>query len=236
MQKFIKWLRSLGWLGNLLGYLIFIATTNWVLVMSAIVGIWLGVSQWGVRFVHNANVQTVVIVFLVTLWTIIGLLVLRDRRKPIITQPYQDYRYGLTYEGCVPLYFPQKEELLQFGLQLRNYSSGPLRSQLENFQILIDDRILPYDKSTPLTTIMPRGGFRIFRTPPFKRSSLKDFFGQRKIGRADFSILYGDPEQPPIRRLKMTLELILEFKEDGSSLAYADNILEESDKPIGDQL
>ena len=46
----------------------------------------------------------------------------------------------------------------------------------------------------------------------------------------DFSIAYGHPDEQPARRLKMTLEVTLDFTRPGQ-LGIADKIIAESDEP-----
>jgi hypothetical protein len=79
------------------------------------------------RFIQKPEVQFGAMVFLFLLWTWIGLTVLFDRKGPRTTTPHHDYRYGLTFEGIAPFYQPQAAGgSLGFGVQLRNFSSGPL--------------------------------------------------------------------------------------------------------------
>ena len=141
--------------------------------------------------------------------------------------------YGLTWEGLVPIFNPKGEEPLQFGIQLRNFSSGPIRYHIEKFQVLIGDRTSPIGKPVRPTNFLPRGGARLYRTQAFKRESLKEFFGKKTTGTVEFSIAYGHPDMPPVRRLKMTLEINLEFSLNGEPpLGFSDGIIEESDEPI----
>lgn len=231
MDKF-KGLKGLGPIGRTIATIITVLTTNWGIVVSVGLGLVAAAINGFYRIASDPHVQVGIGTFVAALWTYIGFIVIVDRRKPRIMRPVQDYSYGLTFEGCNANYAPQSEDALQFGLLLRNYSSGPLRYHIEKFQVLIGDRTTPIGKPQRATNFMPRGGGRIYKAAPFKKDSLKEFFGKKTMGRADFIIAYGHPEQPPVRRLKMTLELALEFKEDGSQLGFADCIIEESDEPI----
>jgi hypothetical protein len=210
MSKF-PWLRSSGGIGTFITNTIVLLTTNWTLVVSAALAIFAALVGWAYDIASNPRVQVGVGTFVASLWTCIGLVVLADRRKPRIMRAFQDYQYALTFEGLAPFYEPKNEEALQFGIQFRNFSNGPLRFHIEKFQVLIGDRISPIGKPPPATNFMPRGGGRMYKTQGFKRDSLREFFGKKTTGTADFIIAYGHPEQPPVRRLKMTLELILEF-------------------------
>jgi len=232
MQSIVKFLRGLGSFGASLANALVFLTTSWVLVMSALGSLWIGLSDWGVNFIHNPNVQAVATVFLVVLWSAIGILVLIDRQRPRITRPYQDFQYGLTFEGLVPVYESNNEEsALQFGIQLRNFSSGPLRYTIEHFDVRIGTRSLPKLKKGTLTAYMPRGAGRVSSNIPFKKDDIKEFMGKRVTGTVEFAVSYGHPEHSPVRQLKMLLDLFLFFNESGP-LGFNAAIAEEKDEPF----
>jgi len=232
MQPIIKFLRGLGSFGAFLANALVFLTTSWVLVMSALGSLWIGLSDWGVNFIHNPNVQAVVIVFLVVLWSAIGILVLIDRQRPRIVRSYQDYQYGLTYEGLVPIFEKDNEDgALQFVLQLRNYSMGPIRYSIEHFDVRIGSRALPEWRVEGKTVYMPRGAARSSGAIPFRKDDIKEFYEKRVNGTAKFSVSYGHPETQPVRRSKITLELIIVFNTN-MPLGFMPNILEEIDEPF----
>src|SRR6266851_4409190 len=103
MQSILKWLRGFGPVGGSAADALAFLTNNWVLTMSTIIALWAAFTEWAVAFVQNPKVQTAALVFLFVLWTSVGITVLIDRRKPRVIKPDHDYRYGLTFEGLMPL-------------------------------------------------------------------------------------------------------------------------------------
>jgi hypothetical protein len=69
---------------------------------------------------------------------------------------------------------------------------------------------------------------------------MAEFYGKGEIkGTADLSVTYGPPDGPPIRRLKIGIEMTMIFPDRGNvdaakgvALAYSDNILLEEDEPL----
>jgi hypothetical protein len=230
MSKF-PWLRSSGGIGTFITNTIVLLTTNWTLVVSAALAIFVALVGWAYDIASNPHVQVGVGTFVAALWTCIGLVVLADRRKPRIIRAYQDYQYGLTFEGLLPIYDSSRDEgALQFGCQLRNYSSGPLRITMEQFDVRIGTRSLPKLKKGSLTSFLPRGAARVSNNVPFKKDDIKEYMGKRVAGTVEFKILYGHPEQSPVRRLAMELEIFMIFNE--NSLGFNASIIEEIDEQI----
>jgi hypothetical protein len=149
-----------------------------------------------------------------------------------------DYRYGLIFEGIQRNYLPTTANVpnagsLQFGINIRNFSLGPMRVRAEEIDIRIGSRASPkLNKGELAGGILSRGAGRTITPAAFAPEQLKEFHGVTNVeGTADFSLVYGHPDSPPERRLRMTLALYLEFAEDGSRLAYSDNIIAEYDEP-----
>lgn len=231
MSKLMSWLRSFGPIGTFISTVLAILTANWAVVVSAVGGIIAALWTSAFYFFQQSAVQIGIGVFLASLWTIIGVIVLTDRRKPRLVRSYQDYRYGLTFEGMFPLLEKDNEEgALQFSLQLRNYSMGPIQYAIEHFDVRIGTRALPKWEGKDKRVYMPRGAGRTSGQVPFKKDDIKEFFGKRVMGTAEFSIAYGHPEESPVRRLTMILELTIAFNE--NALGFNANILEEKDEPF----
>lgn len=233
MPKF-TWLRGFGPIGTFIANAIVFLTASWGIVMSAALGIFAAIDGSAYDIANNPHVQVGVGTFVAVLWTYIGFIVIADRRKPRVTRPYQDYHYGLTFEGLIPTYEPSNEEgALQFGIQLRNYSSGPIRYTIEYFDVRIGSRSLSKFKKATLTSFMPRGAGRVSSNMPFKKDDIKEFTGKRVSGTVECAITYGHPEMSPARRLKTVINIVLMFKEnDPPQLGFASDIVEESDEPI----
>lgn len=230
----LKWLRGLGPIGGHIADGLALLLNNWLLTMSAILSLWAALTDFVVAIAENPRVHTAILIFLTVFWTSIGVVYLFDRRKPRVIKPEHDYRYGLTFEGIVPLYDPNNEDgALQFSLQFRNFSSGPIRYTVESFDIRIDTRSLPKLKKGALTSFLPRGGARNSSQLPFKKSAIQEFIGKTTEGTVDFEVSYGHPELPPVRFLKMSLRIVLVMAENPHpSLGFNAIILEESDEPF----
>ena len=233
MQSLLKWLRSLGPVGSFTANVLSILATNWVLTMSAVLGLWASFTDSVVALSENPRVHTALIVFLVLLWTSVGIAYLIDRRKPTYIRAAHDYRYGLTFEGVMPVYQPgHPEGVLAFGINLKNYSSGPIRYTVEVFDVRVGTRALPKVQKGKLTSFMPRGGGRTSTTVPFSAKDVQDFTNGRVDGIISVAIVYGHPEESPVRRLSMELGVTLEIKEATKEIIFGSDIREESDTAI----
>ena len=214
--------------------------------MTALFATGVAVSSWARAIVLSPITDAAAGIFLFLLWTIIGISVLIDRRKPRLVQAHHDYRYGLTFEGFVPA-FPganssihSQRGVLAFSLLIRNYSPGPIKYMLEAAEVHIETRSLPKYKSNSLTGYLPRGGGKQLRPGGFPGGNMAEFYGKGEIkGTADLSVTYGPPDGPPIRRLKIGIEMTMIFPDRGNvdaakgvALAYSDNILLEEDEPL----
>lgn len=247
MAALQKFLRGLGPLGSLVANLLSFLTTNWVVTMTTVVSIAAGLSDWAVEFVHRPGVQTCGIVFLVLLWTWVGLTVLIDRRRPRAISTHPDYRYGLVFEGFIPTFVPTNAGMpspggMLFSIQIRNFSPSPVKYVLESCDIRIGSRT--HDKYEPnkISGYMARGSGRQARIGGFPPGTLNEFFGNEEPtkGTADFAVCYGPPDGPSVRRLKLSLDFLLVFPKDGAvnasegqGLGYSDSIKSEVDEPIG---
>src|SRR6266436_540543 len=234
MQSILKWLRGLGPIGGTAADALAFLTNNWVLTVSTLISLWASLTDWAVAFVQNLRVQTAALVFLFLLWTSIGITVLIDRRKPRVIKAAQYYLYGLTFEGLLPALgaeFDKDDSELGFAITLRNYSSGPIKYTVDDFDVRIGNRALPKLKKGVLIGFMARGAGRTSNAGAFKRSDFAQVIGQRLEGTVNISISYGHPELLPVRRLSVSMAIILEIPAVGP-LLFGANILEESDQAL----
>ena len=233
MSKFVAWLRSLGPAGTLAANLLVFITTNWVTVMSLVTGLVVAIRASAVSFFQEPAVQVGISIFLITLWTIVGVLYVYDRTKPRTMRVVPDYRYGLTFEGLNPFLDAMDEAVwLSFGIAIRNYSQAPIRYAIEEFDIRIGSRALPKPEKI-FTGYLPRGGGKSISPSKFRKDDVREFFGKRVKGTADISISYGHPEEKPVRRLRLHLEITLHFAETGEPpFAWGADIQKEEDEPF----
>ena len=245
LQKFIRWLRGFGTIGTAIGTIVLFLTTSWAVAVSAAAA--LTAALWGgaTSFFENHQVQVGIWMFLVTLWTLVGILYLVDRKRPRTTQPYPDYRFGLVFEGFNPNFVATNSGQpdpgsLNFLIQLRNFSSGPIRYTLESLVIQFGTRSIPKYKTNEVSGYLARGSGRQARGQPFLADHIKEFYGKGLInGVAEFTVTYGPPEGPPVRRLKVEMALFLTIPQDGvvdhqrgMMVGWGANIISEKDEAI----
>jgi hypothetical protein len=167
------------------------------------------------------------------LWTYIGISYIFRRNRPVSFRSYQDYNYGLTFEGVVPLYNPYSEDMLGFGINFRNFSQGPLAYNVEYFDVTLDTRVLPRFKPATSRLILARGAARQNRQGPFRASDLAHYKDRTVTGEIDFAVSYGPPVGIPVRLLKMRIEITININSNGN-VGFGDNIVNESDEPYYD--
>lgn len=227
-------LRGLGPLGNLAANGLAFLTANWGTAVSVAAGT--GVALWAsaIRFFHEPAVQTGGEIFLATLWTIVAVLYIFDRTKPRIVRAAPDYRYGLTFEGIIPTPDPLNEvEWLGFALQIRNFSQAPIRYEVTEFDLRIGSRALP-KPSKLLVGYLARGSGKAISPSKFSKEEVREFFGRRVKGTAEVAVVYGHPEEKPVRILKIKADITLHLplEDSGSLTAWGADIISENDQPF----
>ena len=202
------------------------AAVTTLTALAAAAGLWL--ADWQHVQYWLASLAT----FVGIIWAAAGIVWLGTRSEPHVVTSYRDYAYGLTFEGLIPHYHPDRaDEALGFGIQLRNFSVGPIRYVVEEFDVRIGNRALPKVKKGHLTSIMSRGAGRLSNTVAFSKEDIAGLVGKNAKGVVDIAIDYGHPEEPPIRRLNVGLDVTLDFS-NPPSLTFAAGIRSESDKAI----
>jgi hypothetical protein len=236
MPRFNR-LRGLGPLGNALATSLTFLTTNWQIVVSVIAATAAGAVDWLRAIALNPTTIAGVGAFLAVLWTIIGITVLIDRRRPRTIRTHPDYRWGLTFEGFEPRYTRLDAKVpepgsLHFMLSLRNYLPYPIHYEFDHLDIRIGTRAIQRIQSGALAGFMPRGGSRTSTIRGFVQSELKEFYGRTEAvkGSAEFSVIYGPPEGPPERRLKMAIDIHVLLLDDGNSFGWQENIISDADE------
>jgi hypothetical protein len=167
--------------------------------------------------------------FLACLWTFLGLSLVARRNNTVKVQIEPSYGYSLAYEGLGIAFEEDNEEAaLQLGLNLRNVGSGPLRYKFERFDVIVENRTI--GRNVPLSGgFIPRAAARVYKHPAFRKQDIKDFIGTTANGFVEISVVYGNPELPPVRRLKMKIDVYMRLS---TGFSIADNIVDESDEEI----
>lgn len=234
----VKGRKTLAWLFKLAGWVATLAPNWWAAVTASAGGAFLFLVAAGERIFSSAVAVETVFIFALFLWIYIGLIWLSEKKA----RDQKTFRYGLTFEGVVPIFMPHnKDGALLFALMVRNFSPFPIRYYVEEFYVQIDTRVLPslYEKNS-LHGILARGAGRMSSAIPFQLEHIKEYIDKKVDGTIKFSIIYGDADKKPVRRLKMSIDLFLKLpKIDGydvenkfSQIGFTANIKEESDEPI----
>lgn len=231
MEKLLSWLKKYGPLGSAVSTAIGLLSAQWILAISVVLGLVAAAWTTANEFVRLPAVQTGAATFLAVLWTFIGLDTVLRRKKAVIVRTEQDYRYGLTMEGIFPNYIPDDpHETLTFALLIRNFSTAPIKYEIEEFDVRIGNRALPKIQKGRLKGYLPRGGGKRSAPGTFSQDDIKDFVGKKVTGTIEIKVLYGHPEREPVRRLKINLDMILQINP--PAIMYGDNITEESDEAL----
>jgi hypothetical protein len=235
MGKF-NLLRGLGPLGTFIANVLVFLTTNWGVAVSAAAAIYVGLSDWATGAVHSPAIQAAGLTFLFLLWGYVGIAFLIDRHHPRIISVAPDYRYGITFEGMnIAIDFLNEETWFGPVVQLRNFSQAPIRYTYTQFDVRIGTRALPKPERTA-SAYMARGAGRTSAPSKFSKDEMREFFGKRMKGTAEIALVYGHPEEKPVRRLKLSLDLILHFPPDGGSpanpIGWGIDIISEVDEAI----
>jgi hypothetical protein len=231
MPKF-TWLRRFGPIGTFIANAIVFLTTSWNVVVSAALAIFAAAVGWAYDIASNPHVQVGVGTFVAALWTYIGLRTLWSFKdtKNIAIAP--DYKYCINPENYQILLNPDSiDAALQITFSYRNVSSTALRVRVDDFRLIIEDRICP-DPDRNIELIIPRISARGVRSGAFKKDVLKE----RNTGTLDVTIIYGPPDGEFVRRYHMKAKLHFAFPLDkeGKIVAagVAEELISEEDSPI----
>lgn len=241
MPKFHR-LRHAGPFGSFVANVLTLLTTNWQVVVSLIAAIAAGAIGWLRSLISNPATIAGITAFLAVLWSIIGVTVLFDRRRPREVRTHLDYRHGITFEGIMLAYAPENMPIsnvsgLHFSLSVRNFGPGPVRYEFRDIDIRLGTRALPKLSNGILHGYMARGAGRVSRIPGFSSQQIKEFLGSEAVkGTIEFAIIYGAPEGEPLRRLKMSIEIHLIISEDGKAFGHQENIISEIDEKITERI
>ena len=231
----LKWLRTLDKTGSTVGWVIAIIESKitWVLVVSAFIGSLTSLWTTVFEFFNNRHTQIAIGVFIASLWTYIGIRVLRSSQEVVRVTTAPDYRYCLNPEGFQLFIDPKGTDLaLNVGFLFRNVGNWPVRFRVEKFQLLIEDRTCPEPEKL-IELIIPRIGVRLIRSGAFKKDVLNK---DRNTGTLDVAVIYGPPEGDPVRRYRFKAKLQFAFPKDveGNVVAAAigEEVSTEEDTPI----
>lgn len=229
-------LQRSGKLGNFFVTAVTLITTNWVLVMSFIAAVFAYLNNFVKSIVANQDFKNSAQLFLIVVWTFIGLLWLSDRKKPKLMANFKDYQYGLTWEGFIcGIDVKNDEKFFGINMQARNFLPNPLKYTVEDIDLRIGNRTIPRYESGKLTSIMPRGAGRQSGIGLFAKSDVESFFNKTVEGTVEVSVVYGHPDLPPTRRFTVLCSINLAIWEKGNNdydVQCSFGIDKETDEPI----
>jgi hypothetical protein len=202
---------------------------QWNVIVSAAFAVaaayWAWIAHWGYLPVFLVAFG----IFVSAIWGLNGIIWLKHQKQPSDERISFDYAYGLALEDITLAIEREKEEsALQFGLRFRNAASGPMRFYVEEFDVILKDRTIARPTFINRGGFIPRDSSTIFFYPPFSKKVL-DECSPRSDGVLRYSVIYGHPESPYLRRTKKKLILSVRL-EATPGVAYL--IETESDEPI----
>lgn len=150
--------------------------------------------------------------------------------RPLSVRSKEDYSYGISYVGSVIAFdTANRDATLQIGLKITNTSRGPIRYKVERFEVVVGNRTIGQKVYLNDGGLLPLMSSRTYNYPAFKHDDIADYLETRAKGTIEAQIAYGHPDEAPVRRLKLKLDISLRLD---NSFAIADTILEEIDEPI----
>jgi hypothetical protein len=191
------------------GWLASVFPTVWAAVLTALGSVVLLLLTEGAKLLSNPEFLGAALLFVLVLWSYIALVWLWTRKPRDVVA----LRHGITFEGVTATFNPATPEAaLSFALNIRNFCPVPIRYYVESFDVKIETRTLPKKyESRSLQGFLSRGAGRVSSAVPFTFDHIKEFLGRRLDGSLDFSIIYGDADRQPVRRLTMSIQLFLQF-------------------------
>ncbi len=198
--------KAVEWAFNVAGGLI----GSWGAIMSALASVGtlaLAYWQWGTQYGYVPILLAGLFASAGTIWVINGVVWLRRQRRPGRQRTTFDYSFGLALTGLYLGHDTESDESnLQLGLNLFNAAPGPLRYEVESFDVVIGDRTIARPNFANRGAILSRGCGAQFFYQPFARNMVPD---RRTQGVIRYSIKYGHPEFGFSRRSKKELDVTM---------------------------
>jgi len=222
-------------LGDFVGWgsaLVTFLTTNWTLLVTAVLAMWASSLKAVFDFANNPHVNLAIQLFVLAFWTYVGirfLVSLRDTSRVFVAQ---DFRYGISPDGySLGLDHKSDENAFQLGVHFRNHVNSAVKIKVEQFRILIDDRTCP--EGDHIELILPRIAVRGIRSASFK----KDVIKENMNGIVELKLIYGDPDGEYIRRFHMKVKVFIHLNKDkygkfDNTGGVADEIISITDSSI----
>lgn len=231
MEAFLKRLQGLGGLFGFAANAITFLAANWPLVVSAGIAVWATTVTGLFKIAVDPHVQVAVGVFLVILWTYIGLRFLSTLNGTANVRLVPDYRYGISPEGYAIAFDEENEDVcFNIGVAFRNHLNTAIKLKVEQFRVVLGDRTCPESQLGEI--IIPRVAVRGIKSSAFKRDAVRD----KMTGTIDLVLIYGDPEGEFKRRFhyKVNVNIALLRDKDGkfTNASVSDEHILSDDMPL----
>ena len=182
------------------------ATTNWGVLMSAVLGLGAGVWNDAFKFLNDPRIETIGWVFLLSLWTWIGLSILNKLNTRVTTRPEVDYAFGVIVENLGLAVDPAPDGRLQFNLQIRNVANAAIKFQVIDVRVVLGERTPP-DNDKKLSVVLPRLGQKGFGMGLFNKSDMPD--GSEAEGSIYMVAVYGPHDGDPVRKRTIRIKTLV---------------------------
>lgn len=169
-----------------------------VLGVPAMIGIAAG---WWAYLAPSSGLVVAMIdlaAFMMTLWSCIGFLWLKDRNRVRYGVATLDCSWGLRFDGAFLNHNPNNDLEWQVRIVVRNSMPFPIRGDIIEQRIIIEGRVPDVKmEAKPFPFVLGPGEATQIAYPPYKKGTLPDL--EMFKGEIDFSGRYGHPDGPYTR-------------------------------------
>ena len=224
-----------AWMGHL-GNVISALTAPWLLGISILLGAVSFIWDSFADLAGDSRIQIVAGVFISALWSLIGIKWLFREGRPLRVRIDHDLPYSLIFEQLQPIWNQESQFPLAMNFVFRNVGSVPIKVRLDEIDFIIDDRILP-DSPRPGDLVLARLAQRGIQTPGFKKEAFPGSIKGQINGKIRLKVLYGylnedTTEAKFQRKLEVNIDLFLELQNEGKTLSFLGNIINEKESAV----
>lgn len=226
-----KWLSTFVSTGSNVSSLLGLLTMSWGAVMAALIAILAYISGYATKLIHDSAIHDAGTLFIFLLWSWVGITILARGSRPILTRQVARLEHGLAYEGMGIAHDPYQtgDDIMQIGIDLRNYSGVAVSYEVERFDITIKTRHVSSALNTNRTGTIPFGAARCYWAPAYPRNELRDFLSKTVDANVELLITYKPYNEERKRRLSMTFVLGLTFGDVGI-IGINDRIIDQKEE------
>jgi len=211
MKKFISLLKNHGWLGHLAATVINFIWTYYGLTIAAFLTIIFSASETALLYVQEPEFWVPAVIFVFILWTVIGLMTLKNIGETKTVRLAHDYAYSFICEGfMVNLSSSDETKDVDFKTAnniivtciLRNVGAGPSSVKIEVMDLRLDGRV-PKKDFTPIDVGFAKLSQKGIRSAAIERDLTKKILS----GTIKVVGVYGPPNSDAVRQFTITSKL-----------------------------